>query len=92
MQYGMTLSPKMDWLMPAVLKNIELKGTTMGSRKEFHDMVSFVKEKKITPVVWRSLEGMENLEDIDALFADIKNEKRFGKLVIKIGGDKSSRL
>lgn len=31
-QYGMTVSPKMNWVMPAVLLNAELKGTTMGSR------------------------------------------------------------
>ncbi|KAK1072110.1 hypothetical protein LTR33_010319, partial [Friedmanniomyces endolithicus] len=37
--YGMTISPKMPFVMGAVLKNIELRGSTMGSRKEFADMV-----------------------------------------------------
>ncbi|KAB8337038.1 hypothetical protein FH972_021342 [Carpinus fangiana] len=37
--YGMTTSPQMTWSMAAVLRNIELKGSTMGSRKEFADML-----------------------------------------------------
>ena len=78
--------------MPAVLKNIELKGSTMGSRKEFHDMVAFVAEKKITPVVSRTVRGLENLDEINTLFEDMKNGTQFGKLVIEIGGEKSSKL
>ncbi|KNG45943.1 NAD(P)-binding protein [Stemphylium lycopersici] len=48
--YGMTISPKMDFLMSAVLRNIEVRGSTMGSRKEFADMVQFVRETKMKPV------------------------------------------
>lgn len=91
-QYGMTISPKMEWSMPAVLKNIELKGSTMGSRKEFQDMVAFVADKKITPIVSRTVKGLESLDDINTLFEDMKNGKQFGKLVIEIGGEKSSKL
>ncbi|EHK98672.1 putative Zinc-type alcohol dehydrogenase-like protein [Glarea lozoyensis 74030] len=72
-QYGMTVSPKMDWSMAAVLNNIELRGTTMGSRQEFRDMVAFVREKQITPVVSRVVKGgLENIEAIDGLFEDIR--------------------
>lgn len=78
--------------MPAVLKNIDLKGSTMGSRKEFHDMVTFVAEKKITPIVSRSVRGLENLDDINSLFEDMKHGKQFGKLVIEIASDKPSKL
>lgn len=91
-QYGMTVSPKMEWLMPAVLKNIELKGSTMGSRKEFKEMVSFVASKKIVPVVSRVVKGLDNLEGIDSLFEDIKNGSQFGKLVVEIGSNQSSKL
>ncbi len=73
--------------MNAVLMNIELKGTTMGSRKEFHDMVSFVNEKKIKPVVSRVVKGIENIEGIDGLFEDMKKGSQFGKLVIEIASD-----
>lgn len=93
-QYGMTVSPKMDWLMQAVLANVELKGTTMGSKKEFKDMIAFVKEKKIRPIVSRTVKGLDNLEAINGLFADMEGGKQFGKLVIEIGeaNDTSSKL
>ena len=42
----MTTSPTMPFQMGAVLKNIELRGSTMGSRKEFADMVKFVQDMK----------------------------------------------
>ncbi|ESA43054.1 NAD(P)-binding protein [Neurospora crassa] len=84
--YGMTVSPKMDWLMQAVLKNVELKGSTMGSRKEFEDMVAFVREKGIRPVVSKVVKGLDNLEGIDELFEEMKEGKQFGKLVVLIDG------
>jgi D-arabinose 1-dehydrogenase-like Zn-dependent alcohol dehydrogenase len=88
--YGMTLGPKMPFLMQAVLKNIEVKGSTMGSRKEFKDMVDFVASKKMKPVVSRVVQGLDNIEGIDSLFEDMKKGSQFGKLVIEIskeGGD-----
>ena len=79
----------MEWTMNAVLKNLELKGSTMGSRKEFRDMVAFVNEKKITPVISRVVKGLDNLKEIDTLFDDMKNGSQFGKLVIEIGQGQS---
>ncbi|ROW13262.1 hypothetical protein VPNG_04808 [Cytospora leucostoma] len=83
-QYGMTLAPTMPWGMQAVLKNVELKGSTMGSRREFRDMVKFVGDKQIRPVVSRIVKGLKDLEGIDSLFADMKDGRQFGKLVIEI--------
>jgi D-arabinose 1-dehydrogenase-like Zn-dependent alcohol dehydrogenase len=92
-QYGMTVAPKMDWTMNAVLANIELKGSTMGSRKEFKDMVAFVNEKKIKPIVSRVVKGIDNIKEIDSLFEDMKKASQFGKLVIEIeDGSGSSKL
>tara|TARA_R110002060_G_scaffold75865_1_gene85793 strand:+ start:1122 stop:1391 length:270 start_codon:yes stop_codon:yes gene_type:complete len=85
----MTVSPKMDWSMNAVLKNLELRGSTMGSRQEFKDMVAFVNEKKIKPIVSRSVKGIDNMKDIDGLFEDIRNGSQFGKLVIELVSDGS---
>jgi D-arabinose 1-dehydrogenase-like Zn-dependent alcohol dehydrogenase len=90
--YGMTLSPKMDWSMNAVLKNIELKGSTMGSRKEFANMVRFVGEKKIRPIVSRTVKGLDNIKDIDGLFTEMKDGSQFGKLVIEVSSDSSAKL
>lgn len=81
--YGMTVGPKMPFLMQAVLKNIELKGSTMGSRKEFKDMVDFVRSTKAKPVVSRVVQGFD-LEEINGLFEDMKKGSQFGKLVIEV--------
>jgi D-arabinose 1-dehydrogenase-like Zn-dependent alcohol dehydrogenase len=88
----MTVAPKMDWSMNANLLNLELRGTTMGSRKEFKDMVAFVNEKKIKPIVSRIVKGLDNLKEIDSLFDDMKKGSQFGKLVIEFGGGASSKL
>ncbi|CVL03641.1 related to alcohol dehydrogenase [Fusarium proliferatum] len=82
--YGMTVAPKMDWLMQAVMKNIELHGSTMGSREEFREMIEFVRQHRIKPVVSRTVKGLDNLDAIDGLFQDIRDAKQFGKLVIEI--------
>lgn len=85
--YGMTVSPKMDWLMSAVLCNLELRGSTMGSRLEFKEMVDFVRQERITPVVSRVVQGLDNKKCIEGLFEDLRNGKQFGKLVIQISSD-----
>jgi len=85
----MTVAPKMDWLMGAVLKNIELKGSTMGSRKEFADMMEFVQTHKLKPVVSRVVQGFD-LAAIDTLFDDMKKGSQFGKLVVEISKEGAS--
>jgi len=84
--YGMTVSPKMPFLMQAVLKNIEVKGSTMGSRKEFGDMVAFMREKRAHVVVSRVVQGLD-LDAINGLFEDMKSASQFGKLVVEIAKD-----
>ncbi|KAF2239793.1 NAD(P)-binding protein [Viridothelium virens] len=93
-QYGMTVSPKMSWSMQAVLKNIELRGSTMGSRKEFADMVAFVNEKGLRPVISKVAHGLDNTAAIEDLFDEMKKGSQFGKLVIdEIGkGGAKSKL
>jgi D-arabinose 1-dehydrogenase-like Zn-dependent alcohol dehydrogenase len=87
----------MDWSMAAVLNNLELRGTTMGSRQEFREMVAFINKHKIKPVVSRVVKGgLGNVEGIDALFEDIRQGSQFGKLVVEVstedGGDGKSKL
>ncbi|KIW78896.1 hypothetical protein Z517_08735 [Fonsecaea pedrosoi CBS 271.37] len=81
--YGMTIGPKMPFLMQAVLKNIEVKGSTMGSRKEFKEMVDFIKANKVKPVVSRVAQGFD-LDAINGLFEEMKKGSQFGKLVVEI--------
>mgnify|MGYP002381215840 CR=1 FL=1 len=88
--YGMTVSPKMPFLMQTVLKNIDVRGSTMGSRKEFKDMVDFVKANKIKPVVSRVVQcELDDLASLDSLFEDMKQGRQFGKLVIEFGKSSS---
>ena len=88
----MTAGPKMPYLMNAVLKNLDLRGSTMGSRKEFSDMVGFVKTKNLKPVVSRVIQGLD-IEAIDGLFDDMKKGSQFGKLVVEISkGGETSKL
>ncbi|RYO87243.1 hypothetical protein DL762_003404 [Monosporascus cannonballus] len=82
--YGMTIAPKMDWHMGAVLQNIELRGSTMGSRAEFADMVAFVRERRIAPIVSRVARGLDDIAGIEALFEDMREGRQFGKLVVEI--------
>ncbi|EGC49592.1 alcohol dehydrogenase [Histoplasma capsulatum var. duboisii H88] len=86
----MTVSPQNALHYAAFLKNIEVKGTTMGSRKEFKDMINFVNEQKIKPIISRVVQGIDNVKAIDELFDDMKNGTQFGKLVIELvnSGDK----
>lgn len=69
--------------MPAVLKNIEVKGSTMGSRQEFKDMIHFVNRANITPVVSKVAQGLD-LQAIEGLFGAMKEGSQFGKLVIEL--------
>lgn len=74
----------MDWPMQAVFKDIELKGSTLGSRTEFSDMVKFVEAKQIRPITRRTVRGLDILEAIEGLFEDLKAGRQFGKLVIEV--------
>jgi D-arabinose 1-dehydrogenase-like Zn-dependent alcohol dehydrogenase len=87
----MTLGPVMQTSMAAVLKNIDIKGSTMGSRKEFFDMIKFTNEKKLKPVISRVVQGLD-LEKIDTLFQDMKSGSQFGKLVIDLSPSKPSKI
>jgi NADPH:quinone reductase-like Zn-dependent oxidoreductase len=91
-QYGMTVGPKMDWLMQAVLANIDLRGSTMGSHQEFRDMLAFVDKHKIRPVISATSKGLDNLDGLNGLFDIMREGRNFGKLVVEIEDGPSSRL
>lgn len=84
----MTTGPKAPFLMQAVLKNIEVKGSTMGSRKEFKDMIDFIKRTKARPAVSSVARGLD-LDAINDLFEEMKKGSQFGKLVVDISGSQS---
>ncbi|KAI9882947.1 MAG: formate dehydrogenase (NAD+) [Watsoniomyces obsoletus] len=82
--YGMTLGPKVLYSMGAVMKNIELRGSTMGSRQEFADMVKLVQTKHLRPVISKVVQGIEDIAQTDELFDEMKSGRQFGKLVVRI--------
>ena len=94
--YGMTVGPSMPLLMGAVLRNVEVRGSTMGSRREFGEMVRFVGEMGIRPVVsrvergrWGGVKEEEGtiLQALETLFDDMKHATQFGKLVLEVVDD-----
>lgn len=83
--YGMTVKPSIEMGMGLVLKNIEVRGSTMGSRKEFHDMVAFVGEYKVRPVVDMVVKArFEDLQAWEGLWGIMRRGEQFGKLVFEI--------
>jgi D-arabinose 1-dehydrogenase-like Zn-dependent alcohol dehydrogenase len=79
----MTSGPYLPYLMQAVMRNIEVKGSTMGSRKEFKEMIQFIRERGIKPVVSRVVQGLDP-DAIDGLYDEMKRGTQFGKLVVEI--------
>ena len=83
--YGMTVEPKISFSMAGVLKNIEVRGTTMGSLREFRDMVAFVGEKGVRPVVSRVVRGgIGEVEKWEELWGEMKGGRQMGKLVFEV--------
>ncbi len=62
------------------LKNIWIIGTNVGNPDEFKNMVAFVADHKIVPVIDRAFP----LADAKAALAYLENGHRFGKVVITI--------
>lgn len=87
----MTLGPKTPFTMQAVLKNVEVVGSTMGSRREFAEMVEFVRDRQLRTVVSRVAEGI-SVESVESLFEDMKEGRQFGKLVVRISSEESAKL
>ncbi|KAG0049707.1 hypothetical protein BGZ83_005478 [Gryganskiella cystojenkinii] len=79
--YGMTA--KIDFLFTrlAFIKNIEIRGTTLGSRREFLEMVAFVDKHKVRPVISQVWEG---LESVNASLDTMRQSSQFGKLVVTV--------
>ncbi|MCC7050852.1 MAG: zinc-binding dehydrogenase [Bacteroidia bacterium] len=62
-------------------KQLSLFGSTMGSDKDFEQMIDFVNKYKITPVV----DEVFNLSFGNKAFEKMEEGKQFGKIVFKVG-------
>ena len=77
--YGATTGvPKNLNLHKIFWQQIRLQGSTMGSDKEFREMVNFVNEHKIRPII----EDPIPFESVKHAFDQMKEGAQFGKLVV----------
>ncbi|KAG2218725.1 hypothetical protein INT45_006877 [Circinella minor] len=91
-QYGQTASPKgVGFNMGAVLKNIDFRGSTMGSRAEFKQMLEFVDKHKIKPIVSHVFNGLTQ-ENMDKAISVIDAGQQTGKVVLEINENARSNL
>ncbi len=65
-------------LLPLYLKQLELIGSTMGTRKEFRDLVAYIEEGKVRPLLARTYP----LREIWQAQEDFVEKRWFGKLVL----------
>lgn len=80
--YGATLGsvPTFD-LHKVFWKQLQLKGTTMGSDIDFATMVDMVNTHKIYPVI----DSVVDFQEVVSAFDSMAQSRQFGKLVVKIG-------
>lgn len=78
--YGGTLGKSLFSPQTLFFREIEIVGSTMGSDQEFHDMVAFVNEHQIKPVV----DSIYDLSDSQAAYERMRQGKQFGKIVFRI--------
>ncbi len=78
--YGATngLPPSID-LYRMFFNQIRIQGSTMGNDEEFAQMLAFVTEKQIKPII----SSVRPFDEIVAAFDEMKSGKHFGKLVVK---------
>jgi zinc-binding alcohol dehydrogenase/oxidoreductase len=82
--YGGTTG-KIDNVSPQIIfwKQISIFGSSMGSDKDFMEMLSFVEKHKIKPVV----DSIFELHDYNKAFLRLESGEHFGKVVMKISND-----
>jgi NADPH:quinone reductase-like Zn-dependent oxidoreductase len=55
----------------------------MGSRREFKELVQYIADKRIRPVV----DSVHSLEDVEKAFEVMKAGTNFGKIVVQVHRD-----
>jgi zinc-binding alcohol dehydrogenase/oxidoreductase len=61
-------------------KQLNVLGSTMGSAEDFSNMIDFVNEKKIKPVI----DKVFDLDDAEQALQRMANAEQFGKIVLKM--------
>ncbi len=79
--FGGTTGTITDIIPPKVFfKQLSIFGSTMGTETEFTDMLSFITDKQIVPV----LDEILPLIEIEQAMQKMNTGKQFGKIVLKI--------
>ncbi|QJW91823.1 zinc-binding dehydrogenase [Spirosoma taeanense] len=79
--FGGTTGNLTDLMPPKIFfKQLNIFGTTMGTEHEFADMIAFVADKKIVPV----LDEVLPLSDAKHAFEKMNAGQQFGKIILKI--------
>lgn len=79
--YGATLGAPSNLNVHKIFwKQLTLKGSTMGSDKDFEDMISFVEKHRVVPTV----DSIRQFDNIIEAFDQMKAGTQFGKLVVKM--------
>ncbi|KAK0739422.1 hypothetical protein B0T21DRAFT_409772 [Apiosordaria backusii] len=68
-------------MMSALWRPCIVRGVLLGSRKQYRDLVKFVEEKGVVPVVDDVVFG---LEEVKEAYRRLEEQKHFSKVVIKI--------
>ncbi|MFZ1321875.1 MAG: zinc-binding dehydrogenase [Ignavibacteria bacterium] len=87
--YGATLgASKFLDLHKVYWKQLKIMGTTMGTDKDFSDMLNFIEANKIKPVI----DSIHNLSDYFNAFDRMKNSEQFGKIILEIDSQKKNSV
>ncbi len=79
--YGGTAGTKVTLQLPRFwFAQANIKGSTMGNDQEFAEMVKFVNEHKIAPMI----SSTRPFDQVVSAFDEMHEGKQFGKLVIEI--------
>lgn len=82
--FGATRGPISDFMLPSMsLKEMTIIGSTMGSPEDFSDMLQFIEEHKIQPVI----DTTYSLEEAPSAFEKLEKGDNFGKIVLTIPQD-----
>jgi len=79
--YGATLGSAQNFSLHRLYwKQLQIYGSTMGSPNDFQNMLKFVNENKIMPV----LDEVFSLENICEAFKKLNDSTQFGKIVVRV--------
>jgi NADPH:quinone reductase-like Zn-dependent oxidoreductase len=81
---GATAGPRPQTDLQRIFWNqLSVFGSTMGNRREFAEMLSFVRKRGVKPVI----DQVFPLADGANAFARMEEGKQFGKIVLRVGDD-----